>query len=116
MIFVGEPSKRASIEATQPDNEETAHGINEYVYSLAEYRVALIDAGFTYRRLVPRSIRYRILYRDGAIASQIPRFLERLLYSERGRDWIQALLANRWVGDWLYRVWSLPLTVIAKKS
>jgi ubiquinone/menaquinone biosynthesis C-methylase UbiE/uncharacterized protein YbaR (Trm112 family) len=114
-IFISEPSKKASIEEDRPDNEETAHGINEHIYSLAEYLTPLRRRGFSYRRLVPRSIRYRLVYPDDEFGGAIPLSLRRLTRSEDGRDFIERLTASRIFGPILYRYWSLPLTVLARK-
>jgi ubiquinone/menaquinone biosynthesis C-methylase UbiE/uncharacterized protein YbaR (Trm112 family) len=114
-IFLGEPCKKASVEETRPDNAETAHGINEHVYSLAEYLGPLRKRGFTYRRLVPRSIRYRLVYPDDAFSGGIPFLLRRLTRSDRGRQFLERALGTSLFGPLIYRYWSLPLTVIATK-
>ena len=114
-IFLSEPCKKASIEEHQPQNEETAHGINEHIYSLAEYLTPLRRCGFSYRRLVPRSIRYRLVYTDDEFGGGIPTSLRRLTRSEDGRDFVERLTASRIFGPILYRYWSLPLTVLACK-
>jgi ubiquinone/menaquinone biosynthesis C-methylase UbiE len=114
-VFVSEPSKKASIEESQPHNAETEHGINEHIYSLAEYVRPLRAVGFRHRRLVPRSIRYRLLYPDADFQGGIPKPFAPLARSERGRNVLERLARSRWIGPILYRYWSLPLTVIARK-
>ena len=114
-IFLSEPCKKASIPESQPDNVETRHGINEHIYSLPEYATALRAAGFRFRRLVPRSIRFRFVYPDEDFLSAVPKLLLPLTRSERGRDLLVSIAANRWLGNLLYRYWSLPLTIIARK-
>jgi ubiquinone/menaquinone biosynthesis C-methylase UbiE/uncharacterized protein YbaR (Trm112 family) len=114
-IFLSEPSKKASIEEHQPHNAETEHGINEHIYSLAEYVKPLRQAGFRFRRLVPRSIRYRLVYPNPDFEGAIPRPIRPLTRSERGRNWVEAAAGSRLLGPILYRYWSLPLTVIARK-
>jgi ubiquinone/menaquinone biosynthesis C-methylase UbiE/uncharacterized protein YbaR (Trm112 family) len=114
--FVSEPSKKISIPEHQPRNAETAHGINEHIYSLAEYSKPLRKVGFRFRRLVPRSIRYRLVYPDSEFQGAIPKPLLRLTRSEAGRDLIEAIVGSRLLGPILYRYWSLPLTVLARKG
>jgi SAM-dependent methyltransferase len=114
-VFISEPCKKASIEATQPDNEETAHGINEHIYSLDEYLDPLRKRGFGFHRLVPRSIRYRLVYPDDEFAGGIPPAFRSMTRSERGRDLLERIAASRTLGPILYRYWSLPLTVVATK-
>jgi SAM-dependent methyltransferase len=114
-IFLSEPCKKASIEEHQPHNEETAHGINEHIYSLPEYLIPLRQSGFSFRRLVPRSIRYRLVYPDAEFAGGVPSPFRRLVRSEEGRDLVERLAGSRLFGPLLYRYWSLPLTVIARK-
>jgi len=115
-VFVSEPSKKASIPEHRPQNAETAHGINEHIYSLAEYAKPLRRAGFRYRRLVPRSIRYRLIYPDHDFQGAIPKPLLPLTRSERGRDALERLVRSRIFGPVLYRYWSLPLTVVAQRK
>lgn len=114
-IFISEPCKKASIEETQPQNAETAHGINEHIYSLAEYEKPLRKLGFAVQRLVPRSIRYRLVYPDADFQGAIPKPLLPLTRSERGRNTLERLARNRVFGPLLYRYWSLPLTAFATK-
>jgi ubiquinone/menaquinone biosynthesis C-methylase UbiE/uncharacterized protein YbaR (Trm112 family) len=114
-VFISEPCKKASIEESQPHNEETAHGINEHIYSLAEYLAPLRKRGFSFRRLVPRSIRYRLVYPDDEFAGGIPGALRPMTRSERGRNLLHRIAASRTFGPVLYRYWSLPLTVVATK-
>ena len=114
-VFISEPCKKASIEESQPHNEETAHGINEHIYSLVEYLKPLRKCGFTFRRLVPRSIRYRLVYPDDEFTGGIPDALRPLTRSETGRDALERMTASRILGPLLYRYWSLPLTVVARK-
>src|SRR5262249_760411 len=116
LIFLSEPSKKASIQETQPQNAETAHGINEHIYSLSEYLRPLRRAGFSHRRLVPRSIRHKLIYPRKDFQETIPKPLLPLTRSERGRDLLEWIVGHRATGALLYRFWSLPLTVIAKKS
>jgi ubiquinone/menaquinone biosynthesis C-methylase UbiE len=115
LLFVAEPSKKASIPDRRPQNAEAEHGINENLYSLAEYSHALRTVGFRFRRLVPRSIRYRLVYPDPDFQGEIPKALERLTRSERGRNFLERLLSSRLLGPILYRYWSLPLTGVASK-
>ncbi|MGH9366317.1 MAG: methyltransferase domain-containing protein [Thermoanaerobaculia bacterium] len=114
-LFISEPSKKASIPEHQPQNAETAHGINEHIYSLAEYAQPLRRVGFRFRRLVPRSIRYRLLYPDPDFQGGIPKPVRRFTRTERGRDLLESLAGSRLFGPILYRYWSLPLTVLARK-
>jgi SAM-dependent methyltransferase len=115
LLFVSEPSKRESITARKPDNEETAVGINENIYALAEYQRALAGAGFRAKRLVPRSLAYRLRITDPDFEQDMPRKIAPWAKTERGRRLLLRLLGNRWTGDWLYRRWSLPLTMAATK-
>lgn len=114
-VFISEPCKKASIKESQPHNEETAHGINEHIYSLVEYLKPLEARGFSFRRLVPRSIRYRLVYPDSEFAGGVPRALRPLIRSEAGRDVLDRIVASRMLGPLLYRFWSLPLSVVARK-
>jgi SAM-dependent methyltransferase len=115
-LFLSEPCKKASIEEHQPQNAETAHGINEHIYSLTEYMRPLRRVGFRYRRLVPRSIRYRLVYPDLDFQGGIPKPLLGLTRSERGRNLIESAAGSPLLGPLLYRYWSLPLTVLAQKK
>jgi SAM-dependent methyltransferase len=115
LLFVSEPSKRESIAVRKPDNEETAVGINENIYTLAEYRRALDRAGFSSRRLVPRSLSYRLRVTDPEFGQDMPRRIVPWTRSELGRRLLLRLLRTRLVGDWLYRIWSLPLTMAATR-
>jgi ubiquinone/menaquinone biosynthesis C-methylase UbiE len=115
-LFLSEPCKKASIQESQPQNAETAHGINEHIYSLAEYAKPLRKLGFRFRRLVPRSIRYRLVYPDADFQGGIPKPLLPLTRSERGRDTLERIARSRVLGPILYRYWSLPLTVLAQKG
>ena len=114
--MVSEPVKKASIPDRQPQNEETAHGINEHMYSLAEYTGALRRAGFRHRLLSPRTVRYRLLYRDAEFESGLPR----LLRAASRRDWGRAALARMLkgciTGPLVYRYANLPLSLIAEKQ
>lgn len=113
--MVSEPVKKASIPDRQPQNEETAHGINEHMYSLSEYTDALRRAGFRHRLLSPRTVRYRLLYRDTEFESGLPP----LLRTAPGRGWGRAVLARllngRFTGPLVYRYANLPLSLIAEK-
>ena len=115
LLFLSEPSKKASIEETQPQNEETAHGINEHIYSFAEWLEPLRARGFRCRRLVPRSIRHQLVYPRPTFQETVPPVLLPLTRSERGLGVLERLLESSWAGPLLYRYWSLPLTVIARK-
>jgi SAM-dependent methyltransferase len=115
-IFLSEPCKKASIPDRHPHNAETAHGINENIYSLSEYIDPLRKLGFDVRRLVPRSIRYRLVNPDPAFEGGIPKLMRWLTKTERRRDILEILLRSRATGNLLYRYWSLPLTVIATKE
>ena len=115
LAFVSEPSKKASIEGHRPQNVETEVGINENFFSLAEYDAALRRQGFRPRRLVPRSIRYRLVYPDGDLAGTMSRWLRPLARRAWGRGLLDRLLANRFTGAWIYRNWSLPLSMLAVK-
>jgi SAM-dependent methyltransferase/uncharacterized protein YbaR (Trm112 family) len=55
-VFIAEPSKKASILERHPQNEETAVGINEHIYSFEEYMGPLRAQGFRPRHLAPRSV------------------------------------------------------------
>lgn len=116
LLFVSEPSKRASIREDRPQNAETEHGINEHVYSLRQYLEPLRALGFSARRLVPRSIRYRLVYPNEDFQGAIPKPLLPLTRTELGRGLIQALARSRLFGGILYRYWSLPLTVLAERD
>jgi ubiquinone/menaquinone biosynthesis C-methylase UbiE/uncharacterized protein YbaR (Trm112 family) len=115
-LFISEPCKKASIQETQPQNAETAHGINEHIYSFEEYAKPLRRLGFQFRRLVPRSIRYRLVYPDSEFQEAIPKPILRLTQSERGRNTLEMLARNRFFGPLLYRYWSLPLSVLATRQ
>jgi hypothetical protein len=115
-VFISEPCKKASIQEIQPQNAETAHGINEHIYSLAEYEKPLRKLGFSLQRLVPRSIRYRLVYPDAEFQGAIPRPILPLTRSERGRDTLERIARSRLLGPILYRYWSLPLSVLAQKG
>ena len=115
LIFIAEPSKKASIETNQPQNAETAHGINEHIYSYSEWIRPLKERGYRIRRLTPRSIRYRLVYLNEDFQKNVPLLLRPLTRSERGHNVLERLLRSRWTGPLLYRVWTLPLTVIAQK-
>lgn len=114
-VFVSEPSKNASIPERRPQNEETAHGINEHIYSFAEYFVPLRRQGFRARHLAPRSIGQRLLYRDAGFVSWFPPLLRKLVSRAPGRRLFLALARGRWTGPLIYRYANLPLTVIARK-
>jgi len=115
LIFLSEPSKRESIEENQPENAETEHGINEYIYSYAEWLQPLRKRGFRVRRLVPRSIRHHLVNHRPAYYMAIPRLLRPLTWTERRRDLLERLQGGFLTGRLLYRYWSLPLTLIAQK-
>ena len=114
-LFISEPSKKASIREDRPQNVETEHGINEHIYSLREYSEPLRRLGFQFRRLVPRSIRYRLVYPDEEFQGAIPTAITMLTRSEFGRNLIELIAGSQFFGPILYRYWSLPLTVLAKK-
>jgi SAM-dependent methyltransferase len=114
-VFVGEPSKKASIPDRQPQNEETAVGINEHIYSFEEYMGPLRAQGFRPRHLAPRSIRYRLLYPDPGFMDGLFPPLRRLSRSGFGRRLITRLVRGRFTGPLVYRYASLPLSVIAEK-
>jgi SAM-dependent methyltransferase len=113
--FIAEPSKKASIPERQPQNEETAVGINEHIYSFAEYMGPLRAQGFRPRHLAPRSIRYRMLYPDPDFMEGLTPTLRRLSRSALGRRLVTRLVRGRWTGPLVYRYASLPLSVIALK-
>ena len=113
--FVGEPCKKASIEARRPDNEETAHGINEHIYSYREYVAPLRRQGFRVRRLAPRSIRFRLLQRDEVFLSGFPRLLRRLAQGAAGRRLLMRLVGWPVTGPLVYRYTNLPLSILATK-
>jgi SAM-dependent methyltransferase len=114
-VFIAEPSKKASIPDRQPQNEETAVGINEHIYSFREYMEPLRAQGFRPRHLSPRSIRYRMLYPDADFMSGLTPFLRRASRSALGRRLVARLLRGRFTGPIVYRYSSLPLTVVAHK-
>lgn len=114
-VFVSEPSKKASIEETQPANAETAHGINEHIYSFEEYRSTLRAVGFETRQLSPRSVRYRLLYPDAEFREGLPAWFWRLGRTEVGRRIVTWLLGGRYTGPLVYRFANLPLSMIAKR-
>lgn len=114
-VFVAEPSKKASIPEHQPRNEETAHGINEHIYSFDEYFRPLRRLGFRARHLAPRSIRYRMLYPDTDFVEGLPPWMRRLASSSRGREFLMWLVRGRLTGRLVYRFANLPLTVVATK-
>ncbi len=113
--MVSEPVKKASIPDRQPQNEETAHGINEHMYSLAEYTGALRRAGFRYRLLSPRTVRYRLLYRDAEFESGLPALLRATSRRNWGRAALARLLKGRLTGPLVYRYANLPLSLIAER-
>jgi SAM-dependent methyltransferase len=114
-VFLGEPSKKASIPDRQPQNEETAVGINEHIYSFQEYMGPLKDLGFRPRHLAPRSIRYRMAYPDPDFMEGLFPPLRKLSRSALGRRLITRLVRGRFTGPLTYRYSNLPLTVIARK-
>jgi SAM-dependent methyltransferase/uncharacterized protein YbaR (Trm112 family) len=114
-LFISEPVKPESVEGNTPDLVETAAGINENVYSLAEYREAFERAGLHFRRLTPHSIRHRLLYPDKDLYDCAPQLIRRLAANPWGPGLIDRLLRNRLTGDFLYRKWSLPLSGVAWK-
>lgn len=114
-VFISEPVKMESIPGNRPHNIETEVGINEHFYSYAEYTDALTRAGFVFHRMVPRSIRHRLLYPDPDLLQEAPGFIRRLARTPRGRRVLDLLLRNRLAGPWLYRQWSLPLSGVAQK-
>jgi SAM-dependent methyltransferase len=114
-VFISEPVKMESIPARQPDNEETRHGINEHIFSFAEYRDAWRAAGFRGRQLSPRTVRYRALYPDVPFLAGLPSALVRLTRSTLGRRLLVQLLRGRWTGPLVYRFANLPLTCILTK-
>jgi ubiquinone/menaquinone biosynthesis C-methylase UbiE/uncharacterized protein YbaR (Trm112 family) len=115
LVFVSEPTKSEAIPGHQPQNDETAAGLNEHYFSLREYRTALAAAGFRHRRVLPRSIAYRLLYPDPDFSATIPAWVRRWASRPRGRRLLLTALASRAIGDWLYGRWSLPLSMIAEK-
>lgn len=114
-VFISEPVKMESIPGNVPVNVETEVGINEHFYSYAEYTEALARAGFTFHRVVPRSIRYRLTYPDADLFQGAPRFVRGLSRTWRGRAVLDRVLRSRATGPWLYRQWSLPLSGLAQK-
>jgi ubiquinone/menaquinone biosynthesis C-methylase UbiE/uncharacterized protein YbaR (Trm112 family) len=114
-VFISEPVKKLSIPGNRPQNAETEVGINENFYSLDEYCRALRRAGFRCRRLVPRSVGYRLLYSGQAFVDNAPRAVRYLARSARGRRLLLTLLGSRTFGPLLYRHWNLPLSMIAEK-
>jgi SAM-dependent methyltransferase len=114
-VFISEPVKKESISARQPDNEETRHGINEHIYSFAEYHDAWRGAGFRGHQLSPRTVRYRALYPDADFHQGLPPALVHLTRSTWGRRLFTHLLRGRWTGPLVYRYSSLPLTCIVTK-
>jgi ubiquinone/menaquinone biosynthesis C-methylase UbiE/uncharacterized protein YbaR (Trm112 family) len=116
LIFVSEACKKAAIPGNKPHNVETEAGINENFYSLAEYRDALRRNGFRCRRLAPRTVRYRLLYPDADFLDGAPGPIRRLSRIAWGRGLIYRLLSGRMTGEWLYKYWSLPLSMLAEKS
>lgn len=114
-VFIAEPSKKASIPDRQPQNEETAVGINEHIYSFREYMEPLRAQGFRPRHLSPRSIRYRLLYPDPDFLSGLTPFLRRASRYDLGRRLVSRLIRGRFTGPWVYRYASLPLSVVAQK-
>jgi SAM-dependent methyltransferase len=113
-LMIAEPSKRRSIPENRPDNAETQAGINEHVYALGEYLRPLRRHGFRPRVAVPRSIFYRLTYPDDAFTAAIPRPLRGLPPTFRCHL-AHALLAFRPTRHLVYRYWSLPLSVVARK-
>lgn len=113
-LMISEPCKKISIPESRPDNEETRHGINEHIYSLSEYLEPLRRHRFKPRVVAPRSIFYRLSYPDDAFTQNIPRPFRRLGPALRLRL-IRALLSFYPTAYYVYRYWSLPLTVVAEK-
>jgi SAM-dependent methyltransferase len=114
-VFIAEPSKKASIPERQPQNEETAVGINEHIYSFREYMQPLRAQGFRPRHLAPRSIRYRMLYPDADFMAGLTPTLRLLSRSAIGRRLVTRLVRGRFTGPLVYRCASLPLSVLALK-
>jgi SAM-dependent methyltransferase len=114
-VFMAEPSKKASILERQPQNEETAVGINEHIYSFEEYMQPLRAQGFRPRHFAPRSIRYRMLYPDPDFMAGLTPFLRRLSRCALGRRLVTRLVRGRFTGPLVYRYASLPLSVVAEK-
>jgi SAM-dependent methyltransferase len=114
-VFMAEPSKKASIPERQPQNEETAVGINEHIYSYAEYLGPLRALGFRARHLAPRSVRYRLLYPDPDFMAGLTPTLRRLARYALGQKLVARLVRGRFTGPLVYRYASLPLSVIARK-
>lgn len=115
-VFIAEPSKKASIPDRQPQNEETAAGINEHIYSFQEYMGPLRAQGFRPRHLLPRSIPYRLMYPDDGIPAGFPRILRGAARYALGRWLIGWLIRGRVTGPIVYRYSNLPLSVVAVKS
>ena len=114
-VFVSEPVKRASIPDRRPQNVETEHGINEHLYTYQEYLGPLRAQGFRCRHLLPRSVRYRLLYPDAAFVDGLPPPLRRLRKTRLGQRLIARALAAQTSGALLYRYSNLPLSVVARK-
>jgi SAM-dependent methyltransferase len=114
-VFICEPAKSAAVPGNRPQNAETEVGINEHFYSLAEYMSALRRAGLQARRVVPRTIGYRLLYPDPDLLGGAPPEVRWLARGRRGRALLDRLLRSRAGGAWLYRRWNLPLSAIAVK-
>jgi ubiquinone/menaquinone biosynthesis C-methylase UbiE/uncharacterized protein YbaR (Trm112 family) len=113
-IFVSEPAKSEAISGNRPHNVETELGINEHFYSLREYEAAFRRTGFRVRRLVPRTIHYRLVYRDPDFEAGLPQWIRNLIGTAWGRAVFKRLLRSRIAGPLLYRRCSLPLSVIAE--
>lgn len=113
LVLVSEPSKRSAIAATRPDNEETAVGINEHIYAYSEYSRALRGAGFSFRRIAPRSVAHRTLYRDDELLLSLPLVMRRVVQTPRGRRILLAALRSAAISRVLYHVASLPLSLVA---
>jgi SAM-dependent methyltransferase len=114
-VFIAEPSKKASVLDRQPQNEETAVGINEHIYSFQEYMGPLRAQGFRPRHLLPRSIRYRMMYPDDGIPAGLPPVLRRASRYPLGRRLVTRLIRGRFTGPLVYRYSNLSLTVVATK-
>jgi SAM-dependent methyltransferase len=115
LVFISEPNKKASNPESRPQNEETKHGINEHVYSYAEYVRPLRKLGFRVRHLPPRSIRYRMLYGDPGLRWGLPPLLRRIAGTPAGLSFLMRLVRGRLTGALVYRYANLPLTIVATK-
>jgi SAM-dependent methyltransferase len=116
LLAISEPNKRAAILQRRPDNAETAAGINEQIYTLAEYFAAARSAGLRPRAIVPRTVRQRMLYGESNLREGLDPWLVRLLRRRCGLRLVDLMLRVPILLRWIYRRSNLPLSFYAVKA